>query len=139
MPTTLNPLGINKNADVIKRTFNFIRRENHEASLMVLINNLHSEEEKRNRLLNQVLKTQFKQIAERDGNCHYIDPSEVAIRFSKQLMYWGFHLFDETKPSLAFRTIGRYSYPRMDFLKLVDYLEQHTEIKPNQNSLAAKL
>jgi chromosome partitioning protein len=139
MPTTLNPLGINKNADVIKRTFNSIRRENAEASLMVLINSLQSDEEKRNRLLNRVLKTQFKQIAERDGNCHYIDPADVAIRFSKQLMYWGFHLFDNSKPSLAFRPIGRYSYPRMDFLKLVDYLELHTEIKPKLTSLAAKL
>lgn len=136
MPTTLNPLGINKNADVIKRTFSSIRRENSEANLLVLINNLQSDEEKRNNLLNQVLKTQFKQIAERDGRCHYIDPRDVAIRFSKQLMYWGFHLFDQTKPSLAFRTVGRYSYPRMDFLKLVDYLELHTEIQPKSKSIA---
>ncbi len=139
MPTTLNPLGINKNADVIKRTFGSIRRENAEAELLVLINSFQADEEKRNKLLNHVLKTQFKQIAERDGRCHYIDPEDVAIRFSKQLMYWGFHLFEQTKPSLAFRTIGRYSYPRMDFLKLVDYLELHTEIQPIDKSLAAKL
>lgn len=123
IPTTLNPLGINKNADVIKRTFSAIRRENADAHLHVLINNLQPDEENRNTLLNQVLKTQFKQISERDGRVHYIDPAECAIRFSKQLMYWGFHLFDGTKPQLAFRTVGRYSYPRMDFLKLVDYLE----------------
>ena len=129
VPTTLNPLGINKNADVIKRTFALIRRENPNAQLHVLINNLQSDEDNRNTLLNQVLKTQFKQMSERDARIHYIDPNECAIRFSKQLMYWGFHLFDGTKPQLAFRTVGRYSYPRMDFLKLVDYLELQTNFQ----------
>lgn len=139
VPTTLNPLGINKNADVIKRTFSAIRRENAEANLFVLINSLQSDEEKRNTLLNQVLQTQFKSISERDHRCHYINPEDVAIRFSKQLLYWGYHLFEQTKPSLAFRTIGRYSYPRMDFLKLVDYLELNTDINRETKSLAAKL
>lgn len=129
IPTTLNPLGINKNADVIKRTLTSIRRENTKANLFVLINNLQTDEDNRNNLLNQVLKTQFKQMSETDARLHYIDPAECAIRFSKQLMYWGFHLFDGTKPSLAFRTVGRYSYPRMDFLKLVDYLETQTEVQ----------
>lgn len=139
IPTTLNPLGINKNADVIKRTFSTIRRENADANLFVMINNLQSDEKKRNKLLNQVLKTQFKTISERDGRCHYIDPKDVAIRYSKQLLYWGYHLFEQTKPSLAFRSIGRYSYPRMDFLKLVDYLEMHTNIYQETRSLAARL
>lgn len=128
IPTTLNPLGINKNADVIKRTLASIRRENSKAELFVLINNLQTDEENRNNLLNQVLKTQFKQMSETDSRLHYIDPAETAIRFSKQLLYWGFHLFDGNKPSLAFRTVGRYSYPRMDFLKLVDHLEMQTEL-----------
>ena len=129
IPTTLNPLGINKNADVIKRTFNEIRRENQKAHLFTLVNNLQTDEENRNTLLNQVLKTQFKQTSERDARLHYIDPNECAIRFSKQLLYWGFHLFDGAKPQLAFRTVGRYSYPRMDFLKLVDYLEMNTQVQ----------
>ncbi len=128
IPTTLNPLGVNKNADVIKRTFNQIRRENTKAHLFVLINNLQTDEENRNTLLNQILKSQFKQFSERDAKCHYIDPADAAIRFSKQLLYWGFHIFENTKPQLAFRSVGRYSYPRMDFLKLVDYLEFQTEI-----------
>ena len=129
IPTTLNPLGVNKNADVIKRTFNQIRRENTKANLFVLINNLQTDEENRNTLLNQILKSQFKQFTERDAKCHYIDPADAAIRFSKQLLYWGFHIFENTKPQLAFRSVGRYSYPRMDFLKLVDYLEFQTEIQ----------
>ena len=129
IPTTLNPLGVNKNADVIKRTFHQIRRENTKAHLFVLINNLQTDEDNRNALLNQILKSQFKQFSERDPKCHYIDPADAAIRFSKQLLYWGFHIFENTKPQLAFRSVGRYSYPRMDFLKLVDYLEFQTEIQ----------
>ncbi len=129
VPTTLNPLGVNKNADVIMRTFNAIRHENTKAHLFVLINSLQRDEENRNTVLNHILKSQFAQIMERDRRCHYINPDEVAIRFSKQLLYWGFHIFDKSKPQLAFRTVGRYSYPRMDFLKLVDYLELQTQIK----------
>jgi chromosome partitioning protein len=129
IPTTLNPLGINKNADVIKRTFNEIRRVNNKAHLFTLINNFQPDEPNRNNLLNEVLKTQFKQFSERDPKCHYIDPNDLAIRFSKQLMYWGYHIFENTRPQLAFRSMGGYSYPRMDFLKLVDYLELETEIQ----------
>lgn len=129
VPTTLNPLGVNKNADVIKRTFNQIRRENAKAHLFVLINSLQKDEESRNIILNEILNAQFENFIERDKRCHYIDPEKVAIRFSKQLLYWGFHIFDKSKPQLAFRSIGRYSYPRMDFLKLVDYLESRTQIQ----------
>lgn len=136
IPTTLNPLGINKNADVIKRTLAAIRRENQRAQLFVLINNLQTDEPNRNNLLNQALQVQFKKLRETDALLHYINPQDAAIRFSKQLLYWGFHLFDGAKPSLAFRTVGRYSYPRMDFLKLVDYLESQTEV---QKVRAAKI
>lgn len=129
IPTTLNPLGVNKNGDVIKRTFNAIRQENSKAHLFVLVNNFQNDEENRNILLNQFLKSQFKQLSEKDPRCHYIDPTEVAIRYSKQLLYWGFHIFENNKPQLAFRSQGGYSYPRMDFLKLVDYLELKTKIK----------
>lgn len=132
IPTILNPLGINKNADVIKRTLAAIRRENQKAELFVLINSLQTDEPNRNNLLNQALQTQFKQMRELDARLHYIDPAECAIRFSKQLLYWGFHLFDGAKPQLAFKTVGRYSYPRMDFLKLVDFLELQTGIIKTQ-------
>lgn len=129
IPTTLNPLGINKNADVIRRTFQEVRRVNRKTNIFTLINNFHSEETNRNRLLNEELKKQFEKIAENDSRAFYIDPEDVAIRFSKQLLYWGYHLFENAKPQLAFRSIGGYSYPRMDFLKLVDYLEFQTEIQ----------
>lgn len=129
VPTTLNPLGVNKNADVIKRTFSQIRRENAKAHLFVLINNLQRDEENRNTVLNHILESQFEELTKRDRRCHYINPDEVAIRYSKQLLYWGFHIFENSKPQLAFRSVGRYSYPRMDFLKLADYLESETQIQ----------
>ncbi len=129
IPTTLNPLGINKNADVIQRTIASIRRENQKAHLFVLVNSLQTDEPHRNALLNQALLAQFKQMREADARLHYINPENCAIRFSKQLLYWGFHLFDGAKPQLAFKTVGRYSYPRMDFLKLVDHLELETEVR----------
>ncbi len=139
IPTTLNPLGINKNADVIKRTLASIRRENQKAELFVLINSLQTDEPNRNNLLNQALQTQFKQMRETDARLHYINPQDCAIRFSKQLLYWGFHLFDGAKPSLAFKTVGRYSYPRMDFLKLVDYLELQTQVLQTKSVGAGRL
>ena len=139
IPTTLNPLGINKNADVIKRTLASIRRENQKAELFVLINSLQTDEPNRNNLLNQALQTQFKQMRETDARLHYINPEDCAIRFSKQLLYWGFHLFDGTKPALAFKTVGRYSYPRMDFLKLVDYLELQTQVQQTKSISAGRI
>jgi chromosome partitioning protein len=139
IPTTLNPLGINKNADVIKRTLASIRRENASAELFVLINSLQTDEPNRNNLLNQALQTQFKQMRETDARLHYINPAECAIRFSKQLLYWGFHLFDGAKPQLAFKTVGRYSYPRMDFLKLVDYLELQTPVLQTKSVGAGRI
>lgn len=138
VPTTLNPLGINKNADVINRTLRAIRSENRSAQLHVLINSLHSDEQNRNRLLNDVLKASFEEIAAEDPRFSYIDPADASIRFSKQLLYWGYHLFEGSKPSLAFRSVGRYSYPKLDFLKLVDYLEANTAI-PKTKMAAAML
>ncbi len=128
IPTTLNPLGINKNADVIKRTFSAIRRVNDTADLFVLINNYHSEEDRRNHILNDLLKTEFKGMMADDRHCHYIDPDQVAIRYSKQLLYWGYHIVENGKPQLAFREVGGRSLPRTDFLKLLDYLEEHTNV-----------
>lgn len=139
IPTTLNPMGVNKNGDVIKRTFSAIRGENKKARLLTLINNYQPDEGNRNILLSQVLKSQFKQFSEKDPKCTYIDPEEVAIRYSKQLLYWGLHIYDGSQPSLAFGSRGGYSYPRMDFLKLVDYLESNTDIERSKfiSALAA--
>jgi chromosome partitioning protein len=133
IPTTLNPLGINKNADVIKRTFKAVRRINNQAELFVLINNYHSDEDRRNEVLNDILKSEFEELTVDDSRCHYIDPETVAIRFSKQLLYWGYHLVEGSKPQLAFREIAGRSFPKADFLKLLDYLEEHTQIESLRN------
>ncbi|MBD2077791.1 AAA family ATPase [Phormidium sp. FACHB-592] len=129
IPTTLNPLGINKNADVIRRTFAAVRRININAELFVIVNNYHSDESRRNEVLNRILKTEFETLMADDSKCHYIDPETVAIRFSKQLLYWGYHIVENDKPQLAFREVGGRSLPRTDFLKLLDYLEDHTNIE----------
>lgn len=95
----------------------------------MLINNYHSDEERRNSILSNLLKTEFDLIMVDDPRCHYIDPEAVAIRYSKQLLYWGYHLVENGKPQLAFREIGGRSLPRTDFLKLLDYLETHTSLE----------
>ena len=109
--------------------FSAVRRVNDGAELFVLINNYHSDEERRNGILNHLLKTEFKLMMVDDAKCHYIDPDDVAIRYSKQLLYWGYHIVENGKPQLAFREIGGRSLPRTDFLKLLDYLENHTSIE----------
>ncbi len=138
IPTTLNPLGINKNGVVIRRTLEEIRAVNHDARLFVLINSLQINEERRNTLLSGYFKRHFDELMRSDQLFQYIDPNDVAIRFSKQLLYWGFHLFDGTRPELAFGKIGQYSNPRIDFLKLVDYLEETTLISQSKESEVKK-
>lgn len=133
LPTTLNPLGINKNADVIRRTFEQIRRENPTTELFVLINNYHQDETKRNKVLGKILRTELEKLTRTDKHCHLIDPEDAAIRFSKQLLYWGYHIVENSEPQLAFNSVGGRSHPREDFLKLVDYLENHTEIESQKS------
>lgn len=132
IPTTLNPLGINKNASVIQRTFTEIREINQKASLFVLINNFYPKEQKRNKNLNKLLKKKFDEIKKQDDKFFYIDPlgeDGVSIRFSVQLLYWGYHIIEEDEPQLAFTHKGGRSYPREDFLMLTNYLLEHTEIE----------
>src|SRR5262249_15963563 len=58
----------------------------------------------------------------------FIHPDDAKIRYSTALFYWGIHIVKGTKPELAFKEIAGRSYPRMDFLQLVEYLEHHTDI-----------
>ncbi len=132
IPTTLNPLGINKNGDVIERTFREIRTINKKAKLFVLINNFITQEKHRNEKLNDLLKAKFENLHKNDKNFFYIDPlseNGVAIRHSSQLLYWGYHIIDGTEPQLGFSYKGGRSHPREDFLVLVNYLLEHTEIE----------
>lgn len=136
IPTTLNPLGINKNAYVIENTFQEIRNINKKASLFVLINSFYPKEQKRNKNLNKLLKKKLEELQKKDDKFFYIDPlgaDGVAIRFSVQLLYWGYHIIEDEEPQLAFTHKGGRSYPREDFLVLTNYLLEHTEIEKHKS------
>ena len=127
IPTTLNPLGIAKNSDVIKRTFEKIRTKNSKAQMHVLINHYteHKNKEKRNNLLLDLLK---KQISfDEDDKSYLIDPHICAIHRSDSLYYWGMHIVEKKDPQLAFETHGGKCVPREDFLKLVEYFRRRFE------------
>jgi chromosome partitioning protein len=130
IPTTLNPLGVSKNGDVIIRTFKHIRERNSKAEMFALINNYDSSKEtaKRNEVLLCHLKKSLSTYTSIDSRCKFIDPDSAKIRYSTSLLYWGYHIVEGSKPQLAFRETGGRSYPRTDFLQLAEYLEDHTDI-----------
>jgi chromosome partitioning protein len=128
IPTTLNPLGIAKNSDVIVRTFKHIRSKNSTADMFVLINGYAKSQENKNTVLIDHLKRSIDDYAQEDPKCKFIHPDNAKIRHSTSLLYWGYHIIDGTKPQLAFKEIAGRSYPRIDFLQLAGYLQDHTEI-----------
>lgn len=131
IPTTLNPLGIAKNSDVIKRTFERIRTKNSKTEMHVLINYYDESKnkkavQKRNNLLLDLLKKQID--FDKDEESHLIDPNKVcAIHRSDFLYYWGMHIVEERKPELAFKSFNNKNIPREDFLKLADYFHKRFE------------
>lgn len=130
IPTTLNPLGVNKNGDVIVRTFQHIRDLNHNAEMFALINNYDSSQAtaKRNEVLLTHLKKSLSKYTSTDAKCKFIDPDDAKVRSSQALLYWGYHIVAGTKPQLAFQETAGKSHPRTDFLQLAEYLESHTDI-----------
>jgi len=128
IPTTLNPLGLNKNGYVIKNTLKAIRSVNKHAYIFVLINNYFRDEAQKAQVLKEQYKRYFSKLSEQEPKFQFIDPDEVAIRNSKQLFYWGYHIYSGEKPELAFTTIGGKCAPKADFLNLLDYLEEHSDI-----------
>lgn len=129
IPTTLNPLGLNKNGYVIKNTLKAIRSVNKHAYVFVLINNYFKDEAQKAQVLKDQYKKYFSKLSEQEPRFQFIDPDDVAIRNSKQLFYWGYHIYSGEKPELAFTTIGGKCAPKADFLNLLDYLEDHSDIK----------
>lgn len=131
IPTTLNPLGIAKNANVITRTFAHIRQTNQKAEMFCLINSFDSGKavEKKNDTLLTHLQKEIGRYARHDPKCRLIHPSQAKIRYSSALLYWGYHIIDGSPPQLAFREVAGRSYPRTDFLQLAEYLEEHTDIE----------
>lgn len=130
IPTTLNPLGVNKHGDVIIRTFQHIRQRNSQAEMFALINNYVSNRSlvRRNRVLFHHLKESLNEYISQDSKCKLIHPDAAKIRHSNSLLYWGYHIVEGTQPQLAFTETGGRSYPRTDFLQLAEYLEEHTAI-----------
>ncbi|MFN6566687.1 AAA family ATPase [Dendronalium sp. ChiSLP03b] len=131
IPTTLNPLGINKHGKVIQQTVHEIRQINKNAHLFVVVNNFKDPGVKRFKLLKQVYVTAYDEISKIDNKFHCIDPEEVCIRASDLLYYWGIHILenpDNLASRLAFDLIGGRCYPREDFISLADYIEREAGI-----------
>jgi len=127
IPTTFNPLGINKHGQVIRDTVNDIRKMNKNAHLFVLVNNFRKPTDRQMQLLRKVFLEAYEEIRKTDDKFHCIDPEEVCIRSSVQLYYWGIHLLEnpeEPRSELAFKLIGGKCHPREDFIDLADYIER---------------
>lgn len=131
IPTTLNPLGINKHGKVIQETVKDIRRINRNAHLFVLVNNFKDPGYRRLQILRRAYADIYKETSKIDDKFHCIDPEEVCIRASDLLYYWGIHILespDNPRSELAFNLIGGRCYPREDFINLADYIEQKAGI-----------
>lgn len=139
IPTTLNPLGLNKNGYVIKNTLKAIRSVNKNAYVFVLINNYFKDEAHKARVLKEQYQKYFARLSELENRFHFIDPDEVSIRNSKQLFYWGYHIYSGEPATLAFTPIGGKCAPKADFLNLLDYLEAHSDISQFKNPDPASL
>ncbi|MEQ8755299.1 MAG: AAA family ATPase [Coleofasciculus sp. G1-WW12-02] len=128
IPTTLNPLGLNKHGQVIKDTVKEIRELNQQAHLFVLVNNFKYPGSKRRlRLLRDTFLNTYNEVKAFDNKFHCIDPKYACIRSSDQLYYWGIHLLEnpeEARSELAFKLVGGICYPRDDFINLADYIER---------------
>jgi chromosome partitioning protein len=131
IPTTLNPLGVAKHGDVITRTFRHIREMNKKAEMFAVVNAFNPSKNfaERNDVLLSVLKKHVDAYAQDDPKCHLIHPDYAAIRRSDLLQYWGYHIVEGTRPQLAFREVAGRNFPRTDFLRLSEYLEDHTNIE----------
>jgi chromosome partitioning protein len=127
IPTTLNPLGINKHGKVIQDTVKDIRKLNQKAHLFVVINNYKIINAiRRMEILRRAYLDAYQEIKQTDDKFHCIDPEKACIRASDQLYYWGIHLLEnpeEPRSELAFELVGGRCYPRDDFINLADYIE----------------
>lgn len=128
IPTTLNPLGFNKNGHIIRSTLRQIRQLNPHAQLLVLINNDHEDNTQRRRVLKEQYRQLFAELEQQDAKFQFIDPDECSIRNSRMLFYWGHHLFTGEPGELAFTAVGGRCVPKEDFLNLLDYLERVTQV-----------
>jgi len=120
IPTSISPLEIGNNAEVLIRSVEQIRQYNAKASIFMLINKYSSFSRSEKQRFNNI-----KQLIEGldDKKVFLIDPNVVNIRESRLLKTWG------EKPDLSFRTVGGRCYPRDDFLTLAEFLLERVTIK----------
>ena len=126
IPTTLNPLGINKHGKVIEDTVQAIRKINQKTHLFVVVNNYKKTSKSKLSILRKTYLNAYYDIEQQDEKFHCIDPEQAVIRASEQLYYWGIHLLenpDEPRSELAFNLVGGRCHPREDFINLADYIE----------------
>ncbi len=133
IPTTLNPLGVNKNGHVITSTIDKIRSINKDAFLFVLINNYFDDDTQKSNVLKREYKKIFDSLEKMDDKFKFIDPDECSIKNSKMLFYWGYHLYTGNLGELAFSPVGGKCAPKENFLRLVNFLEEFTEIKQQKS------
>jgi cellulose biosynthesis protein BcsQ len=132
IPTTLNPLGINKHGSVIRKTVDAIRKTNTSAHLFVVVNNFRKIGDRYYNILRTTLLDTYKEISQKDPKFECIDPSLLNIRSSDQLYHWGVHLLEDQdipRSKLAFDLIGGRSNPRNDFIQLSEYIIENTSLK----------
>ena len=123
IPITLNPLGINKHASVVERTIEAIRAKNKKTKFLILINQYEQKEGKKNKILLDLLKSEIERIGVKYNGVSLIDPTQVAIRYSTQLFYWGLHTITGEKGcELAFEKVGVRSNPKDDFFRLGEFV-----------------
>ncbi len=135
IPTTLNPLGVNKNGHVITSTIEKIRSVNKDAYLFVLINNYFDDDTQKSNVLKREYKRLFDGLEKKDDKFKFIDPDECSIKNSKMLFYWGYHLYTGGLGELAFSPVGGKCIPKENFLRLLNYLEDHTTIEQQKNEV----
>lgn len=119
IPTSLSPLEIGNNAEVLLRSIKEIRYKNTTANIFMLLNK-YSPMSRSELSRFQHVQRIFEENCDRKVN--FIDPKDASIRESKLLKNWGI------EPDLSFKMFGGRCYPRDDFLNLADYLLEHIEI-----------
>lgn len=125
IPVSMCPLGIGKNLDIIRETFQRVQSANPKIRCFVLENNklTQSKENKR------VSELRRKVQAELSKTKAYLLSDELAIRHSEKLYYWG---FDEKK--LAFNNdAGARNLPKDDFMELADWLIKNEKLREKAN------
>lgn len=117
-PVHLSPLNLGIHGEVFHRTYGAIRKANKDAHILALVNDYPRDLTRNQDQLMTTLRLVTRTIIN-DSLTSLIEPKECVIRSSQLLGNWGH------KPDLAFIGQAGRCYPREDFLKLADYIEEN--------------